>query len=77
MRQVDGPSMICALAPGKTPCHGDSGGPLTCGEGQDKVLCGIVSWGRGCALRGYPGVYAKVSAYIDWIQGIVGLNSAE
>ena len=63
--------MMCAGEAGHDSCQGDSGGPLTCGEGQDKVLCGIVSWGRGCALRGYPGVYAKVSAYIDWIKGIV------
>ena len=62
--------MMCAGEAGHDSCQGDSGGPLTCGE-DDKILCGIVSWGRGCALRGYPGVYAKVSAYIGWIEGIV------
>ena len=31
-------------------------------------LCGIVSWGRGCALAGYPGVYAQASTYVDWCQ---------
>ena len=70
MNQVDGPSMICALAPGKTPCHGDSGGPLTCGgdDGEER-LCGVVSWGSGtCSITsGTPGVFAEVAEFADWI----------
>lgn len=64
---VDGRTMICALAPGKTPCHGDSGGPLTCGDGEE--LCGVVSWGSGtCSITsGTPGVFAEVSEFVDWI----------
>jgi len=30
------------------------------------IIVGIVSWGRGCALAGYPGVYAQASTYVDW-----------
>ena len=43
--------------------QGDSGGPLTSGG----VQYGVVSWGRGCAQAGYPGVYTNVAELIPWI----------
>lgn len=57
-------SNICAYAKGKDSCQGDSGGPLA----ANGKLIGIVSWGVGCADPGYPGVYTRVSSYIEWIQ---------
>ncbi len=31
------------------------------------TLVGVTSFGNGCALPPYPGVYARVTAQKDWI----------
>jgi trypsin len=54
---------ICAYADGTDSCQGDSGGPLFSFDGSKMTLVGIVSWGNGCARRGYPGVYARTSYF--------------
>ena len=56
-------NMICAGTRSKGTCHGDSGGPMVCGG----KLCGIISWGFGCAREGLPGVYTNVAKIIDFI----------
>ncbi|KAL9927288.1 trypsin-like [Glossina fuscipes fuscipes] len=56
-------TMVCGYAKDKDSCQGDSGGPFVA-EGK---LVGVVSWGQGCALDGYPGVYADVAALRDWV----------
>jgi len=66
-------SMICAAfeGGGKGSCQGDSGGPLVINTNEGWQQIGIVSWGVGCAAEGYPGVYARTSIFIDWINAIM------
>ncbi|CBY39572.1 unnamed protein product [Oikopleura dioica] len=62
-------NMFCAKSDnGADTCQGDSGGPFMC-ENADGAwtVSGITSWGRGCAIDGYPGVYTSVVKYLDWI----------
>uniref|UniRef100_A0A8C5PVV9 Hepsin n=1 Tax=Leptobrachium leishanense TaxID=445787 RepID=A0A8C5PVV9_9ANUR len=70
--QITG-KMFCAgyAEGGIDACQGDSGGPFVCEDNLSRSprwrLCGIVSWGIGCALPYKPGVYAKVDQYQHWI----------
>ncbi|KFM58911.1 Tryptase, partial [Stegodyphus mimosarum] len=62
------PSMLCAGGEsGKDACIGDSGSGLVVRLDNEYVLCGLVSFGRRCALPHVPGVYTRVSSFIDWI----------
>jgi len=62
-------NMLCASAPGKGKCSGDSGGPLTAPENGRQAVIGIVSFGDGCCTcdQRRPGGYARVTEQMDWI----------
>ncbi|XP_046643346.1 trypsin-1-like isoform X1 [Daphnia pulicaria] len=63
--------MMCAYEPGKGTCQGDSGGPLVVKSTGPKCKyeqVGIVSWGKGCARSGYPGVFMRVTSFLPWIK---------
>uniref|UniRef100_A0A4Q8KDK1 U38-Sparatoxin-Hju1a_1 n=1 Tax=Heteropoda jugulans TaxID=1358901 RepID=A0A4Q8KDK1_9ARAC len=62
-------SMICAGMTNKDSCQGDSGGPLFQTKDSVPTLIGIVSWGEGCGYEYTPGIYTKVSSFINWIEG--------
>jgi len=67
------PSMVCAgyKKGGKDSCQGDSGGPLVVPKSSSDdtaIIYGVVSWGAGCASPDLPGVYARVTKFIDWIK---------
>lgn len=74
-------NMLCAggsAEGGQDSCQGDSGGPYVVPDGQGGVkLAGVVSFGQGCALPGVPGVYVRVSRYLDWISSKIGGSSSK
>ena len=49
--------------------QGDSGGPMVIlsQPAMRWTQVGIVSWGIGCGTPPYPGVYTRVSSFIQWI----------
>ncbi|KAL4717194.1 hypothetical protein ACJJTC_017081 [Scirpophaga incertulas] len=71
---------LCAgvLSGGVDACQGDSGGPLQMRiplpnntKGLMYHLIGVTSFGIGCALPNFPGIYTRVYNFIDWIENIV------
>jgi secreted trypsin-like serine protease len=67
-------NMICAglREGGKDTCQGDSGGPLvqTRSNGHPRLV-GITSWGNGCALPSFYGVYTRVSRYTAFVESVI------
>jgi type VII secretion-associated serine protease mycosin len=71
--------MMCAGGQaGQDSCNGDSGGPLVVPNGSGGyLLAGLVSFGglssgNLCGDAGVPGVYARVSYYVNWIKANMG-----
>ncbi|XP_063066929.1 transmembrane protease serine 9-like [Engraulis encrasicolus] len=67
-------NMMCAadLSSDNQTCVGDSGAPLVVKQGSAWVQAGIASQGGRCGGAGVPGVYTRISHYMDWInlQGV-------
>lgn len=70
---VDG--QFCAGYPegGVDTCIGDSGGPLYIQVDGRVQQAGVTSFGRGCALPDYYGIYTSTARYLDWIRQFVQL----
>lgn len=55
--------------------QGDSGGPLMMPRLNQFYLVGIVSYGpKTCGVPGVPGVYTRVSSFVDWIDEQIKQN---
>ena len=66
-------TMLCAAAPGKGACSGDSGGPLFFTAAGVEKQIGIASWTRiPCTANGYPTVWAKLNKEaLGWFEMVM------
>jgi trypsin len=73
-------SEVCAETLGGDSCQGDSGGPLfgNLADGR-RVQVGIVSYGLGCAVPEFPGVYGEVNNPVirKFITSTAGIRDAK
>ena len=74
LNDADGDGQTDDVLGGQDACQGDSGGPLIIIDNGMPKLIGITSWGVGCAAPRYPGVWASVPFYYDYIRDKTGIN---
>ncbi|XP_041639121.1 elastase-1-like [Cheilinus undulatus] len=67
-------TMVCGGGNSDSGCQGDSGGPLNCAVNGQWVIHGVTSFvsSNGCNSHRKPTVFTRVSAYISWINSIMG-----
>ena len=58
----DAATQVCAEELLADSCQGDSGGPLFANTSGGRVQIGIVSYGIGCAIPLFTGVYSEVNS---------------
>jgi hypothetical protein len=75
---IDPVTMVCAADTGKDTCAGDSGGPMvkevTAGAWR---LVGDTSFGVGCAVPAFPGVYGRLGDQAMRGAVLAGITFAE
>lgn len=65
---------LCASRGTYSVCGGDSGSPLVVTENGEDILVGLAAWGLSpCgSIAGAPSIFSRISAFNDWIEGVVG-----
>lgn len=67
--KMDPNEIICAggAEDGKDSCNGDSGGPMV----HRGAVVGLVSYGEGCGVPGWPAAYVKLSHCMPWVRSTI------
>ena len=70
---VNGPNHFCAedTVEGSNVCGGDIGGGFVTTTRRENTLTGVASISAPCGQPA-PSAYIRISAYRNWLQGVLG-----